>query len=349
MSTKQLAVDKWIGVRNVVDNTSTDPWAKVVGWYAAKINGIEQTYPLLTDALRAFDTHTAHTLGVRTQKHDLNIPDEWVLSKSKAPVRREKVVQIAGRKLTPTEASRLSPSIQTGPSRTVKHQDHVLKWNSVKTDAKRNASKFDSSDCDSDDFGNGYDTMTTSIRKKKPEFKRGERVHALWPDENKWFPGRIWDINIKPKSDNGYGPERSFDIIYDDGEKNTGVKEIHVMKTSDYEVCMLKGEKDWIGVKNVTDPDSQDEFARTIGWYEVNFEGSNESFIFASLHEALRYYDKVSFFNELITNLVSAQIIHAWQYYFKLLVMRKGTGAKISSAELNFPTELKAYLGLSVG
>lgn len=97
-----------------------------------------------------------------------------------------------------------------------------------------------------------------------------------------------------PHSDRGYGLQRTFDIIYDDMEKETEVGEIYVMKKVDYELCLEKGEANWIGVKNVTDPDSEDAFARAVGWYEVNFEDSDDTYAFGSLQEALRYYDKVS-------------------------------------------------------
>lgn len=63
-------------MRNVVDDTSVDPWAKVVGWYVAYIGGTELAFPLLTDALRAFDSHTVTRLGSKTRKNDLNLPGE---------------------------------------------------------------------------------------------------------------------------------------------------------------------------------------------------------------------------------------------------------------------------------
>lgn len=78
LSTKQLSVAKseWIGVKNVVDKASVDPWAKVVGWYVALINGKELTYPLLSDALRSYDSWTVDRLGPKTKKNDLNLPSK---------------------------------------------------------------------------------------------------------------------------------------------------------------------------------------------------------------------------------------------------------------------------------
>jgi len=39
---------KWIGVRNLVDENSTDLWANLVGYYVAMIDGEEQTYSFLS-------------------------------------------------------------------------------------------------------------------------------------------------------------------------------------------------------------------------------------------------------------------------------------------------------------
>ncbi len=38
---------KWIGVKNVLDEKSSDLWAKSVGWYSADIDGGEHYFSLL--------------------------------------------------------------------------------------------------------------------------------------------------------------------------------------------------------------------------------------------------------------------------------------------------------------
>ena len=71
----------WIGVRNVVDEESSDMWARSVGWYVANINGEERSFSLLSDALRAYDAHvmqSSHLLHRVDKKYSqLNLPEEW--------------------------------------------------------------------------------------------------------------------------------------------------------------------------------------------------------------------------------------------------------------------------------
>ncbi|KAL9179151.1 hypothetical protein ACHAXT_000193 [Thalassiosira profunda] len=68
---------KWIGVEHRFDTESTDPWASNMGWFVAKIDGIEEPFTHLTDALRAFDAQTVACKGVGTEEGDLNIPYDW--------------------------------------------------------------------------------------------------------------------------------------------------------------------------------------------------------------------------------------------------------------------------------
>ena len=56
----------WIGVQCVVDETSTDEWAKDVGYHQATIDGQVYSYPLLSDALRAYDTSVVRRKGGST-------------------------------------------------------------------------------------------------------------------------------------------------------------------------------------------------------------------------------------------------------------------------------------------
>ena len=71
----------WIGVRNVVDEESSDMWARSVGWYVADINGKERSFSLLSDALRAYDAHVIQSsryLHTDDDKYSqLNLPEEW--------------------------------------------------------------------------------------------------------------------------------------------------------------------------------------------------------------------------------------------------------------------------------
>ena len=66
-----------MGVRWVVDETSTDEWARDVGYHEATIDGQVYSHPLLSDALRAYDTSVVRRKGGSTQLGDLNLPGEW--------------------------------------------------------------------------------------------------------------------------------------------------------------------------------------------------------------------------------------------------------------------------------
>ncbi|KAL7542221.1 hypothetical protein ACHAWF_007117 [Thalassiosira exigua] len=66
----------WLGVRNILDPLSADLWAKRVGWYVADVNGNEKVFPLLSDALRAYDACIVKDKGTSTREEELNLPEE---------------------------------------------------------------------------------------------------------------------------------------------------------------------------------------------------------------------------------------------------------------------------------
>jgi hypothetical protein len=63
-------------VRNKVDLTASDEWARITGYYIAKIDGKDEPFAFLSDALRAVDSHTVTVLGTQTKEKDLNLPGE---------------------------------------------------------------------------------------------------------------------------------------------------------------------------------------------------------------------------------------------------------------------------------
>jgi len=71
------------------------------------------------------------------------------------------------------------------------------------------------------------------------------------------------------------------------------------MKKVDHEVLSDKPKDfSWIGVQKYTDRGSNDEYAKTVGWYETYF--GNEHNIYTSINDALRSYDKVSTFDTFL-------------------------------------------------
>lgn len=112
------------------------------------------------------------------------LSDEWTFSASKAPSRSETVSLIAGSKL-------MVRAEQQTPSRTVKGADHIMRWKAAESEARVGQHKVDSSDCNSDSETDENDLLIgESTCKKKPGFKKGEKVYALWSGADKWYPGR---------------------------------------------------------------------------------------------------------------------------------------------------------------
>jgi len=149
----------------------------------------------------------------------------------------------------------------------------------------------------------------------KPTIKKGEKIYAVWsgPDGKGevWYPGRTWDSSEEPRSDEGCGPIRKYDIVFDDGDMEPDVDEIWVSKKAEYEVSIAKPEDTWIGVTNVRFEYSNDDYARLIGWYKTTVGDVNR--VYTSLRSALRAYDK-------------------------FIIESKGKD-NVSAKELNFPEE----------
>ena len=76
---KSPATKTWKGVKNVVDESSNDTWAQLIGWYVFDNvdDGKEQTFSHLSDAIRAYDASVVRANGDKTKRSDLNLPDDW--------------------------------------------------------------------------------------------------------------------------------------------------------------------------------------------------------------------------------------------------------------------------------
>ena len=82
-------------------------------------------------------------------------------------------------------------------------------------------------------------------------------------------------------------------MVYDDGDTESNVQEIWVMKKNEYEMGIKNPEENWIGVTNITFPESKDNYAKLIGWYKLTCGGDHP--VHSSLGDALRAHDKVIF------------------------------------------------------
>ena len=85
-SSTKAATTQWKGIKNVVDESSNDQWAKYIGWYEFDNvdNGERQIFSRLVDAIKAYDTSIVRAKGDKVKRNDLNLPDdwEWLFSKS---------------------------------------------------------------------------------------------------------------------------------------------------------------------------------------------------------------------------------------------------------------------------
>jgi hypothetical protein len=106
-------------------------------------------------------------------------------------------------------------------------------------------------------------------------------VYAPWWQDREqntqqyWYPGVI--INYKTVQDDGeYGPVRHYSVRFDeDNDEVHSIEDACVFSREDYLLSTsLTDEKDgrtgWIGVKNVVDENSNDLWARVVGWYEAS-------------------------------------------------------------------------------
>jgi len=139
----------------------------------------------------------------------------------------------------------------------------------------------------------------------KPILKGGSAIYAAYwpPDDPKrvtepsWYPGVVstCKVSVTP-ADEKYGSVRYYDVKYDDGDKLNKIPDHFVFAEEDYllHLCLdgkSTGTKkaSWIGVKNVTDRRSKDQWAKCVGWYVATIEGGNYSF--PRLSDALKAYD----------------------------------------------------------
>ena len=94
---------------------------------------------------------------------------------------------------------------------------------------------------------------------------------------------------MRERGDSDYGPQRFYDIEYDDGDELHGVDDVYVVRKKDYELSTRESVGRWKGITLETDDDSTDLWAKRMGWYSVSIEG--DDYRFPYLSQALRAYD----------------------------------------------------------
>ena len=120
----------------------------------------------------------------------------------------------------------------------------------------------------------------------KPQLKVGSKIYAAyWPTdtdpdremEPDWYPGKISSYRVSQKpNDERYGYIRYYNVHYDDGDTLKNIEEHFVFSKEEYELHVRLGEEEekskkskkekgksgWLGVKNVTDKKSKDQWAK---------------------------------------------------------------------------------------
>ena len=104
-------------------------------------------------------------------------------------------------------------------------------------------------------------------RRLKPLFEVGAAVTvAWWTDQtskrtdvpSSWLPGVVRSFRCT-RATGPYGPTRSYDIKYDDGDDMSNVAEHLLFDKEDYDLTMKNGGRSvWIGVKNEVDETADD-------------------------------------------------------------------------------------------
>ena len=135
-------------------------------------------------------------------------------------------------------------------------------------------------------------------RHLKPLFEKGDKVYSGWwenterNDNPQWFPGTIESYR-EVDTDSPYGPTRYYDVKFDDGDEMDGVEDYYVFPHSDYELVKDNNFKnEWIGVKNVHDPNIDGEvgkWPRIVGWYVATMGGKESEY--ARLSGKCLWYD----------------------------------------------------------
>ena len=146
--------------------------------------------------------------------------------------------------------------------------------------------------------GGGGNVTKYSRRHLKPLFEKGDKVYSAWwqntkrNDNPQWFPGTIKSYR-EVETDSPYGPTRYYDVKFDDGDEMDGVEDYYVFPHSDYELVKDNNFKnEWIGVKNVHDPNIDGEvgkWPRIVGWYVATMDGKESEY--ARLSGKCLWYD----------------------------------------------------------
>lgn len=133
----------------------------------------------------------------------------------------------------------------------------------------------------------------------KPLFAVGDEVFAAWWDDPNddskrqgkasWYPGKV--KSYKTTGIGRYGPNRLYHVRYEDGDELDKLEDCWVFPKKDYQLTIKFEKMGWkpIGVKKKFDRQSNDAWAKKVGWYEVTVDGEDQSF--SLLSDAMKAHD----------------------------------------------------------
>ena len=105
----------------------------------------------------------------------------------------------------------------------------------------------------------------------KPVYSVGENVYAAWWEDKgrkgspTWHPGIVKACKEVVTTDGQYGPTRFYDVEFDDGDVLKDIEDSFVFSHYDYLLIENDEDKtDWIGVKNIVDKESSDDWASMV-------------------------------------------------------------------------------------
>lgn len=155
----------------------------------------------------------------------------------------------------------------------------------------------------------------------KPRFRVGDQVYAAWwPSDTSpasWYAGTVksfCDVECNGNENSiTYGPLRFYDVAFDDGDEQDDILDAFVFDRSDYLLTLRH--QTWLGVKNVVDENSEDDWARVVGWYNAVIEGEERSF--SLLLDALRAHDAYTVRqNGPTTKQSQLNLPEEWKFFF---------------------------------
>jgi hypothetical protein len=145
------------------------------------------------------------------------------------------------------------------------------------------------------------DSDANERRVQKPVLEVGQEVMSVWWDydddgnaNNTWWPGVVTNVTVDKEKDFGYGLIRHYDIGFDDGDQLSSVPECYVFSREEYYLAIKSLTKKWDAIENIRDEESEDEWAKKVGWYNLSVDGeTTESFpLLCDALEAYKAYKR---------------------------------------------------------